>query len=221
MIAIIGLNAGVGPAVADDRGEIKELRETVKQLQHQFDDLRERLSTPSEREERLGDEVRTLREELSELRSRTMPVEPVQEIKRITEWVCEHGHTFSAAPEGGRCPFDQTPVVSRLEYRKVKLDRRETVSEKVEVRLAEDARRGVAVGLSATGIVQQITGEGPDRLRGVGSVDVTLLARPALETTFFVDLEAIGGDGPDPFLGSASGLNADAGSLQDSDLADR
>jgi hypothetical protein len=221
VIAIIGLSAGSGPAVADDRGEIKELHETVRQLQRQIDDLRERLSTSSEREERFRDEVRTLRDELSELRSRAMPVEPAEEIKRITEWVCEHGHTFSAAPEGGRCPFDQTPVVARLEYRKVKLDRRETLSEKLEKRLAEEARRGVAVGLSATGIVQQTAGAGPDRLRGVGSADVILLARPALETTFFVDLEAIGGDGPDPFLGSASGLNADAGSLQDSDLADR
>ncbi|MGH8613661.1 MAG: hypothetical protein ACREYF_17005, partial [Gammaproteobacteria bacterium] len=137
MIAIIGLSVGGGPVVADDREEIQELHETVRELQRQIDDLRARLSTPSEREERFRDEVRTLRDELSELRSRAMPVEPADEIKRVTEWVCEHGHTFSAAPEGGRCPFDQTPVVSRLEYRKVKLARRETVSEKVEARLAE------------------------------------------------------------------------------------
>ncbi len=111
VIATIGLSAGGGPAFADDRGEIRELHETVRQLQRQIDDLRKTLPTPSEREERFRDEVRTLRDELTELRSRAMPVEPAEEIKRITEWVCEHGHTFSAAPEGGRCPFDQTPVV--------------------------------------------------------------------------------------------------------------
>jgi hypothetical protein len=57
--AIIGLSVGGGPAVADDRGEIKELHETVRQLQRQIDELRKTLPTPSEREERFRDEVRS------------------------------------------------------------------------------------------------------------------------------------------------------------------
>jgi hypothetical protein len=166
-------------------------------------------------------QVQTLESKLEELRGKMVPVEPAEEIKRVTEWVCERGHVFSIAPEGGRCPYDQTPVVSREQYHKVKLARRQTLSEIVEARLEEQSRQRVAVAASATGIIQQTVGAGPNRLRGEGSLDVLLIARPAFNTLFFADVEAIGGNGPDPFTGSVSGLNADAGSLQDSDRVDR
>ncbi len=166
-------------------------------------------------------QVQTLESKLEELRGKMVQVEPAEEIKRVTEWVCERGHVFSAPPEQGRCPYDQTPVVSREQYHKVKLARRQTLSEVVEARLEEQSRQRVAVGVSATGIIQQTAGAGPNRLRGEGSFYVLLTARPAFNTLFFADVEAIGGNGPDPFTGSVSGLNADAGSLQDSDRADR
>lgn len=209
------------PAIGDDKTEIRELREMVKKLQRQVEELRGALAEPKDEESQLKDQVKALREEVERLSARTVPVEPVEEIKKLTEWVCERGHVFSSAPEGERCPYDQTPVVAREQLRKVKLARRESLSEQLEARLEEESRRRVAIGLSATGIVQQTAGAGPDRLRGEGSFDVLLISRPASETVFFADLEAIGGNGPDGFTGSASGLNADAGSLQDTDLADR
>ena len=70
-------------------------------------------------------QVQTLESKLEELRGKMMPVEPAEEIKRVTEWICERGHVFSTAPEQGRCPYDQTPVVSREQYHKIKLARRQ------------------------------------------------------------------------------------------------
>lgn len=206
---------------ADERSEIRELRKTVERLRERLEELERAVGAPPAREKELGAEVERLEREVQELRARAVPVEPAEEIKRVTQWMCERGHLFASAPEGERCPFDGTRVSAREEYRKVKLQRRERISEILDARLDEEARRRVALAVSATAIVQQTAGSGPDRTRGVRSADLLLVARPALETMFFVDAEAIGGEGPDALVGSASGLNADAGSLQDEDGADR
>jgi hypothetical protein len=129
-------------------------------------------------------QVQTLESKLEELRGKVVQVEPAEEIKRVTEWVCERGHVFSAPPEQGRCPYDQTPIVSREQYRKVKLARRQTLPEIVEARLEEQSRQRVAVGVSATGIIQQTAGAGPNRLRGEGSFDVLLTAPPPSTRSF-------------------------------------
>ena len=200
---------------------MRELREAVRRLQQQVDELQRRLTTPTDEERRLRGELERLQGEVESLRARAMPVEPAEEIKRVTEWICERGHVFSTEPAGGRCPYDRTRVVSRAQYRKVKLARRQSLSEMLEARLDEEARRRVALGVSALGIVQATAGAAPQRVRGVGTVNLFFTARPAFKTLFFADLEAIGGDGPDSFTGSASGLNTAAGSLQDTDRVDR
>jgi hypothetical protein len=220
-MAALALFASIGSGSARERDEVRELREALRRLQQQVEELQRRATTPSEEERKLRGEVQRLQEEVESLHARAMPVEPAEEIKRVTEWICERGHVFSTEPAGGRCPYDGTRVVSRAEYRKVKLARRQSLSEMLEARLDEEARRRVALGVSALGIVQATAGGVPQRVRGVGTVNVFLTARPAFKTLFFADLEAIGGDGPDAFTGSASGLNAAAGSLQDTDHVDR
>lgn len=209
--------AATKPALANEQDDIRALRQMVTQLQQQVEQLQRR---PSETGSELRNEISNLRQEVANLRTKAMPVEPAEEIKKVTEWICEHGHVFQSPPQGDECPYDHSKVAPRDEYRKVKLSRRETLSDKLEERLQQQSRRSVAVGLSATGIVQNTFSGAPQRLRAEGSTDVILLARPALGITLFADLEAIGGNGPDSFTGSATGLNADAGSLQALDHAD-
>jgi outer membrane murein-binding lipoprotein Lpp len=187
-------------ALSASRDEVDELRHMVRQLQQR---------------------VETLQREVDALRAESPPVERAEEIKVVREWLCTNGHVFSAAPADRRCPHDGTPVAPRESWRKVKLARRESTAEMLDARLDEEAKRRVSVNVSGTGIVQGVGGVGAPRARAVGSFDLLLTARPAFRTLFFADLEAIGGNGPDEFTGSATGLNADAGSLQDSDLADR
>jgi hypothetical protein len=93
--------------------------------------------------------------------------------------------------------------------------RRESISEKIEAALQDAEARKVAVGGSARGTLQQVLNaeDGQNQLFGVGAVDLVLLFQPMVRTTLFVDLEAIGGPGPDRKLGSLSRVNADAETL--------
>jgi len=80
-------------------------------------------------------------------------------------------------------------------------------------------------GVNFTGTTQAIVNNdlGRDAWTGVGSIDLVALAELHPNILGFIDLEAIGGDGPDEFIGSLSGLNGDvrSGSTQDSDGVDR
>jgi carbohydrate-selective porin OprB len=93
--------------------------------------------------------------------------------------------------------------------------RRESISEKIEGALQDAEGKKVAIGGSARGIAQQVLNgrKGQDNLYGSGALDLTFLARPMARTTFFADLEAIAGPGPDRKLGSLSRLNADVETL--------
>lgn len=56
---------------------------------------------------------------------------------------------------------------------------------------------------------------------GTGSVDIFATTSFGKGTLLFIDLEAIGGDGPDVLYPNFSGLNGDAGSTQSPDSIDR
>lgn len=56
---------------------------------------------------------------------------------------------------------------------------------------------------------------------GTGSFDIFATTSFGKGTLLFVDLEAIGGDGPDQYFTTISGLNGDAGSTQSIDSIDR
>lgn len=149
--------------------------------------------------------------------------EKVEEIKSFKEFVCQKGHIFSSLPEGGVCPMDGTVVRERSVLKKVKLARRESVAEKIEAALEAERKKQVVVGVSGTGVLQQVirSERSKDTSFAEGSLDLLFVARPMAYTTFFADLEAIGGNGPDQSIHSSTGLNADAGSLQDTDGVDR
>ncbi|MBD3290090.1 hypothetical protein GF337_14885 [candidate division KSB1 bacterium] len=74
----------------------------------------------------------------------------------------------------------------------------------------------------ATTTIQHGSGTNSRRhTTGVGSFDFYAHTAFGANTLLFFDLEAIGGNGPDDFFLTFSGLNGDAGSTQDEDGIDR
>jgi hypothetical protein len=159
-------------------------------------------------------EVQELRERLRALEERLDRLDQAEVIKKTIEYICPGGEILEQPPPGGRCPDGSRPQV-RETFRKSTVARRESIGEKIEAALQDAEARKVAVGGSARGILQQVLNarDGQNQLFGVGAVDLTLLFQPMTRTTLFVDLEAIGGPGPDRKLGSLSRVNADAETL--------
>jgi hypothetical protein len=157
--------------------------------------------------ERLQERIRVLEERLDRL-------DRADVIKKTVEYVCPGGEIFDEAPPGGRCPDGSRPFL-RDTVRKSTVARRESIGEKIEAAIVDADARKVAVGGAARANLQQVANaeEGQNQLFGEGSVDLTLLYHPMVRTTLFIDLEAIGGPGPDRKLGTLSRVNADAETL--------
>lgn len=175
---------------------------------------------PSAKKERLEERVKRL----EQMAGKMFLLEPVEEIKKVWEWVCPEGHIYDHPGRDNRCHICGKPQTKRLAYRKYKYARKESISDLIGAMLEEEFKKRVAVGMSATGVVQQtVNSDKKDTTSAQGSFDLFFLHRPMFNSTLFLDLEAIGGSGPDFFSGSASGLNDDAsrGSTQDTDGVDR
>lgn len=160
----------------------------------------------NEKEQSLEGRVQALEERLDKL-------DRVEVIKQVREYICPGGEIYDSLPPGGRCPDGSIPQ-ERTTFRKIPFSRRESLAEKIEAALEEAQAKRVAVGGSARGILQQVAhNPAGDQFFSEGSVDLFFLSRPMTLTTFFVDMEAIGGPGPDEVVGSLSRLNTDAETL--------
>ena len=80
---------------------------------------------------------------------------------------------------------------------------------------------GLNINGNATSIIQYNFQEEKNIGTATGSFDVYLYSNFGDIFLFFVDLEAIGGNGPNQFINTFSSLNADAGTLQSADGIDR
>jgi hypothetical protein len=91
----------------------------------------------------------------------------------------------------------------------------QAIAEQIEGAFQDAEGKKVAIEGSARGILQQVTNgqRGQNDLLPSGAFDLTLLSQPVANATFFVDIEAIAGPGPDRVLGSLSRLNADVETL--------
>ncbi|MBT3921108.1 MAG: hypothetical protein HOF21_00890 [Nitrospina sp.] len=164
------------------------------------------------------EEVRVLRNRTQELEDRLMDLEskavlsePELIVKQKDIWVCDDGQEFDR-PDRAKCR-DGKELRKSFTYQREKVYRRQTISEKIEEALT--AEEGISMGVSATATVQQAIGIGSHEnkaegdLFGIGSVDLLLIGKPALNTMFFVDIEAIGGFSPDTTISNISVLNSD------------
>jgi len=151
-----------------------------------------------------------LQERIKAIEERLNRLDSVPVIKEVREYLCSGGEIHDALPPGGRCP-DGTLPKERITFKTRLFSRRESISEKIEAALEEAESSRVAVGGSARGILQQlVNSRDEDKLFSTGSVDLFFLSRPMTRATFFVDLQTIGGAGPDEVLGSLSRVNSDA-----------
>jgi len=154
----------------------------------------------------LSERVKAIEERLDKL-------DRVDVIKKVNEYICPDGELYDSLPAGGRCPDGSLPE-DRQTFRRIPFSRRESLSEKIGAALEEAESKRVTIGGSARGILQQLLGSRMDeKLFGTGSVDLFFVSKPMTASIFFVDLESIGGSGPDEGVGSLSRLNTDAETL--------
>jgi len=209
-------------AMARKDSEISEMKRMIQDLSKTIERFQ---ATPAGQiaEGNVATRLDRLEQKLQTVTTAPVVTEQTEEIKKFKEFVCKKGHLFSTMPENGVCPIDGSKVRQREVLKKVKLARRESVAEKIEAALEEEKNKGVVVGASGTGVFQQIirSEKSKDTSFAEGSLDLIFVSHPMAYTTFFADLEAIGGNGPDQSIRSNAGLNGDAGSLQDSDGVDR
>ncbi len=213
------------------KAEMRENTEKMRQMETELKVYRGKTAAPEqtgvgeealppEKKERLERRIR----KLEDMAGKTFRLDPVEDIKKVSEWVCPDGHIYDHPTPTFRCPLDGKPQKERVAYRKFKYARKESVSDLIEGMMEDEFKKRVAVGLSATGVVQQtVNSDRRDATSAQGSFDLFFLHRPMLNSILFVDLESIGGSGPDIFSNTVSGLNDDVsrGSHQDDDGLDR
>ena len=168
----------------------------------------------------LEERTRELEERLRELESKAVLSEPELIVKEKDVWICDNGHEYDER-HNGKCPLDGLSLHKSFTYQREKVFRRQTISEKIEEVLEEEAKKGITIGISGTGTIQhanRLEGAGNEAdgdLFGIGSLDIFFIAKPVLYTMFFADIEAIGGFSPDDQISNISGLNSDSARLED------
>lgn len=164
----------------------------------------------------IQDRLDQMEERLNEVYNRAVLSEPKLFVKKRSIWVCENGHEYFEKQKGDKCSQDDLELKQSFTYQRERVYRRQTISEVIEGVLAEEESRGVTIGVSSTGTIHQSLrlkgdrNEAKSELFGIGSVDLFFVAKPAMFTSFFLDLEAIGGFSPDDRIANNSGLNSDS-----------
>lgn len=166
--------------------------------------------------------IKDLEETVNGLQDRAHLIDITEEIRRVQEFVCKNGHVYSSDSGDGKCPLDGLKLKNRNRYKLYKFARRESISERISSAVEEEFENRIVIGASGTGVFQQVVNsDREEKSFAEGSFDLFFISEPLLHTTFLIDLEAIGGNGPDEIIASMSGLNDDSGSLQDDDGVDR
>ncbi|MEK6739257.1 MAG: carbohydrate porin [Planctomycetota bacterium] len=206
---------------------IKAMQKNLEMIQKTMSQESESQNLPAPEEkpethEHLESRMEKLEETVQDLTGRAALMDTAEEIRKVTEYVCPNGHGLETLGEDGKCSICGLKLKESTHFKKFKFARRESISERISTALDEEFKKRILVGASGTGIFQQILNDGENRRSAVtSSLDLFFIGKPLTNMTFFVDLEAIGGDGADKTIGSLSGLNDDAGSLQDGDGVDR
>jgi hypothetical protein len=213
-MALVGLTAMADAVGAANTPAEQRLLERIRVLEERLDKLEKIEGTPKPPTAAETQDVERLLERISVLEERLDRLDQTKVIKKKVEYVCPGGEILDEPPPGGRCP-DKSPPQVRETVSAESVLRRQSIAEQIEGALQEAEGKKVAVGGSARGILQQVTNgqRGQNDLFPSGAFDLTLISRPMAYTTFFVDIEAIAGQGPDRVLGSLSRLNADVETL--------
>lgn len=160
--------------------------------------------------------LEALDQRLQYVETNTVISEPKTLVRQVEVYVDENGNQFDEAAPGRRLV---------LTYQRQRVFRRQSIGEEIEDALATEGASGVTVGVSTVtsvqGAVQTRGAPQPanGRLFGVTQADITFLAQSAaLNTSFFADVVAIGGPGPDGEIPSITLLNSQIARLSNNRL---
>ena len=155
-------------------------------------------------------------ERLMSLETNVVLSEPKTIVREVERYVDPNGVEYDQpAP-------DRRPV---LTYERQRVFRRQSIGEEIEDALAAEGASGVEIGVSSVTTVQGAVktagenDEGDGHVFGVTQADITFLAQSAaLNTSFFADVVAIGGPGPDGEIPGLTLLNSQLARLSNNRL---
>ena len=147
--------------------------------------------------------IATLEQRITDLESSTVMSEPETRVRRVEVYVDENGNEHDEPVPGAQ------PQVT---YRRERVYRRQTISEKIDQALEDAENRRVSVGVDAamgTQFARRTEGS-LDPTRGayaLASADLFFTAGIAQYTIFFADIVGLSGSPPDAEISSLTLLN--------------
>ena len=158
----------------------------------------------AERQELLQ-QVAELKQRVTDLESSAVLSEPETRVRRVEVFVDENGQEHDEQVPGSK------PAIT---YRRERVYRRQTISEKIEEALAGAEEHNVKIGVDAaitTQFAHKTKGDDPALLNhhayALASADLFFTAGIAQNTVFFADIVALSGNTPDAELNPLTLLN--------------
>jgi hypothetical protein len=167
----------------------------------------------------LLDRIEDLERRLSRLESTAVLSAPKVLVKEVHVWVDEDGNQYDHAVPGAK---------ETVTYQRELAQRRQTIEEEIDDKLAEEAANGVTIGINNVTTLQfakQTRGaDTPADGHGYGltAADITFsAASAALNTEFYADLVGIGGTPPEQEVDALNLLNGQTARLSNNQLSVR
>jgi len=148
--------------------------------------------------------IATLEQRISDLESTTVLSEPETRVRRVEVFVDDSGNEHDEPVPGAK------PAVT---YRRERVYRRQTISEKIEEALEEAGKRSVSVGVDAAigtqvaGRTQGLSSLAHNHAYALASADLFFTAGLAQNTLFFADIVGLSGSPPDAEIPTLTLLN--------------
>jgi hypothetical protein len=153
--------------------------------------------------QQLLERIASLEQRISDLESDTVLSEPETRVRRVEVFVDENGNEHDQQVPNSK------PAVT---YRRERVYRRQTISEKIEEALEEAEKRSVSVGVDAAMATQYARRSAGDleanrSAYALASADLFFTAGLAQYTVFFADIVGLSGSPPDTEIPSLTLLN--------------
>ena len=147
--------------------------------------------------------IATLEQRITDLESSAVLSEPETRVRRVEVFVDASGQEHDEPVPGAK---------AAVTYRRERVYRRQTISEKIDAALEDAEKHGVTVGVDAA-IGTQIAGRtrgdltANERAYALASADLFFTAGIAQNTLFFADIVGLSGSPPDAEIPSLTLLN--------------
>jgi hypothetical protein len=153
--------------------------------------------------QQLLERIASLEQRINDLESNTVLSEPETRVRRVEVFVDENGNEHDEEVPGA------TPQVT---YRRERVYRRQTISEKIDAALEDAEKRRVTVGVDAAMATQYARRSAGDleanrTAYALASADLFFTAGLAQYTVFFADIVGLSGSPPDTEIPSLTLLN--------------